>query len=67
MKKVFCILSLALGLLSMIFGMVYIILLTIDVVKKLSEQKDHALEKVKHYVADKLDVVKVEAQDVTEV
>lgn len=64
MKKTFCILSLVFAALSLIFGMVVISMTAVDLFKKLAASKDNTMEKIKFYIADKLEVVKVEADDV---
>ncbi|MCL2391468.1 MAG: hypothetical protein FWC66_02520 [Oscillospiraceae bacterium] len=64
MKKLFCILSLALGLLSMIFGAIYIVMALMDLYEKFTTEKQAALEKLRNYIAKKMEVVEVSAQDV---
>jgi len=64
MKKVSAILSVVFWLLSTFFGMICIALALADLSKKLQDSKGSTLEKVKNYLADKLEVVKVEAEDV---
>ena len=64
MKKLFCVLSLVLGLLSMVFGAIYAVLVMIDLHEKLKAEKRVALEKIRDYIAGKLEVTDVQAQDV---
>jgi hypothetical protein len=64
MKKIFCVLSLVFGALGVLFAMVYMTLLFIELLKKVATSNGCTIEKIKHYVADKLEVVKVEADDV---
>ena len=47
MKKLFCILSLVFGLLSMILGAVHIVLVLIDLHENLNSEKQSILEKIK--------------------
>jgi len=61
-KKLFCILALAFGALSFILGMIGLVFIASDLIKKLQDSKANAMSKMKKYVAEKLDVVKVEPQ-----
>lgn len=66
MKKLFCILSLAFGALSIVFGLVCIALTVMDLHKKVKCEKQAALEKVRAYIAKKMDIVEVTPEEVIE-
>jgi len=62
-KKVFIILSLALGALSVIFGIIYAVMLLIELNEKTKAEREVALEKVKSYVSKKLSLGQEKAQE----
>ena len=64
MKKVFCIISLVLGALSFVAGSVYLLMVIFDLIKKILDEKNNALDKLKSYVASKMQIIDVQAQDV---
>ncbi|MCL2367067.1 MAG: hypothetical protein FWC75_08530 [Oscillospiraceae bacterium] len=65
MKKLFGILSLVFGVLSFILGMACIVLLLLDFQEKLKSEKQAAVNKIKAYIAKKMDVVEVTPEEVT--
>jgi len=66
MKKVFCILAIAFGALSMIFGTIWLVCMLTDLHKKMKSEKYATLEKIKAYIEKKLEIAEATTEEVIE-